>query len=405
MRKYLFCLRQRYASSLLIWNFLGRLPAGMGSLAIVLFLRAHDVAYGRLGAITALYAACSAVGAPVLARLIDKRGQKVPLPVAALISGLGFALLAGFGVRHTPIVLLGVGLAGFFMPPLEPALRSVWPSVLPDESTVEVAYALDSALQNILFVSGPVLVVLLYGAVDPATAVLVIGGIAVVGTLAFVALPPVRSWRGAERVPDWAGALRSRTLVVLLVTMVFLGSLVGVLNVATVAYAEMLGRDGLAGLQLAAFSVGSLVGGLAYGARQWTGDPLRRLLVISLIMAVATWPLVLVPGPNLQLVLMGIAGLGLAPVLTCCFVLVGRVVPTGTVTEAFAWITAVFLGGSACGSALVGAVLPHTGLTTAFALGAAGSTAAFLTTLFLALRRPADNMPARAMAVEGADSP
>jgi hypothetical protein len=54
---------------------------------------------------------------------------------------------------------------------------------------------------------------------------------------------------------------------------------------------------------------------------------------------------------------------------------------------------------------VVGAVLPDTGLTAAFALGAAGSAAAFVTTLLLVLRRPADILPARVTAVKAADSP
>ncbi|GLZ37118.1 MFS transporter [Actinokineospora sp. NBRC 105648] len=381
MRKYWHCLRQPYALRLLAVNFLGRLPNGMGALATVLFLRANDVSYGRVGAVAAVYGVCTAIGSPVLGRIVDRRGQSTTLLVGAVGSGAGFALLAWLGGSSFPAALAGVAVAGFFMPPLEPALRSMWPSVLPDASTVEVAYALDTALQNILFVAGPLVVVLLVGATSTTTTLLVIGVLGVLGTLLYTANPPVRRWRGEQRPRHWAGALRSPLLVVLLAGMLFVGAVVGVFNVATVAYAERTGAPGFSGVLLGAFSVGSLVGGLAYGARSWSGEPLRRLLWLLVAMAACTWPLVVVADRPTMVVLITFAGLGLAPVLTCTFVLIGKVARRGTVTEAFAWVTAVFLGGSAAGSGAAGAVLPHLGLAPTFAVAGIAATLAFLVVL------------------------
>jgi MFS family permease len=363
----------------------------MGSLAVILFLRAHHVDYGRVGSVAALYGICSAIGGPVLGRIVDKRGQLVTLLIGAIGSGCGFALLALFGGSLFSMTILGVAMAGFLMPPLEPALRSLWPSVLSDASTVEVAYALDSALQNVLFVAGPLLVVLLVGITSTVAALLSIGTVGVLGALVFVAFPPVRVWRAEARARDLAGPLRSRLLVVLLISMLCLGGVVGVFNVVSVAYSEKLGHLGYSGLLLGAFSFGSLIGGLAYGARNWVGDPLRRLAALLLTMAVCVWPLVVVTDPTVMAAAMVVAGLGLAPVLTCCFVLIGRIVPQGTVTEAFAWVTSMFLAGSAAGSAVAGAVLSHSTISVAFGTAGMAATIAFLIVLvatYLATTRP-----------------
>lgn len=381
LRKYRHCLSQRYALSLLSSNFFGRLPNGMGALAIVLFLRAHEVPYGQVGAVAALYGLGSAVGGPTLGRLVDQHGQLLILLVGAVVSQAGFLLLALLGATSFPMALAGVALAGFFMPPLEPSLRSMWPSVLPDEATVEVAYALDSALQNILFVAGPLLVVALVDLTSTTATLMVIGTLGVLGTLFFVAIPPVRWWRGEPRARDWAGALRSTLLLILLASMMCVGAVVGVFNVATVAYSEQRHLIGYSGVLLGVFSLGSLIGGLAYGARAWTGPPLRRLMLLLLGFAVLVWPLATVVGATGMTLLMVLAGLGLAPVLTCSFVVIGKIAPKGTVTEAFAWVTAVFLGGSALGSALSGALLPLAGLSVTFALAGLTATAGFLVVL------------------------
>ena len=390
LRKYIHCLSHRYALRLLSSNFFGRLPNGMGALAIVLFLRAHNVPYGQVGAVAALYGLCSAVGGPTLGRLVDQHGQSLTLLVGAVVSGAGFLLLALLGAASFPVALAGVALAGFFMPPLEPSLRSMWPSVLPDQATVEVAYALDSALQNILFVAGPLLVVALVGMTSATATLVVIGALGALGTLIFVVIPPVRLWRGEPRARDWAGALRSRLLLILLVSMMCVGAVVGVFNVTTVAYSEQQHLPGYSGVLLGAFSLGSLVGGLAYGAKGWTGPPLRRLMLLLLGLAAFVWPLATVVGATGMTLLMTLAGLGLAPVLTCSFVLIGKIAPRGTVTEAFAWVTAVFLGGSALGSAVSGALLPLTGLSFTFALAGLTATAAFLVVLAAVPRRPAE---------------
>lgn len=389
MRKYVTLLSRPYAAGLLATNFFGRLPNGMGALAIVLFLRAHGVAYERVGLVAALYGLSSAIGGPVLGRLVDRRGQTRILLLGGAFSGLGFVVLAWFGAHQFGVALIGVALAGFFMPPLAPALRSLWSDIVPDRATVEVAYALDSSLQNLLFAGGPLLVVAVVGASSTSAALIVIGVLGVMGTVAFVVNRPVRAWRSEHRCTDWAGALRSPILVVLLGCVLCLGTTQGILSVASVGYAEQVHRAGFSGLLLGAFSLGSLVGGLAYGAREWSGDPRRRLIVLLLVLAVCTSPLAVVGGPAVMITLMAIAGLALAPVLTCGFVLIGQVAPNGAITEAFAWVTAVFLTGSGLGSAVAGFVLSRTDLRSVYLTAALAATLALLVPLFAFPRRAA----------------
>ena len=46
-----------------------------------------------------------------------------------------------------------------------------------------------------------------------------------------------------------------------------------------------------------------------------------------------------------------LAGLGIAPAIACLYLLVDRLAPAGTVTEAFTWVTTAFATGFAAGRA------------------------------------------------------
>ncbi|QUH04055.1 MFS transporter [Saccharopolyspora erythraea] len=375
MRIYTNVLAAPHAKHLIISNLVGRLPNGMGALAIVLFLRGHEVGYLPIGVLTAAYALASAIGGPVLGRLVDHHGQPTVLTVAALGSGAGFALLA---MSEGNLIVAGVAvvIAGLLTPPLEPCLRSLWPSVLPSEAAVAGAYALDAALQEVIFVAGPLLVIGVISLAGETGAVWVTGLVAVAGTLAFVAARPVRTWRAEPRTPHWAGPLRSAPLRVLLVSLLCVGTAIGVLNIVAAAYGEHVHQPGLAGYLLGANALGALIGGLVYGARAWPGTNRGRMAWLLGALAVCYWPLASVAAPPVMLGLALISGLFLAPVLACGFVIVGEVAPTGTVTEAFAWVVTIFVAGNSLGSAVAGVVVQNSGLGTAFLLPAIAGTAA-----------------------------
>jgi MFS family permease len=376
VRIYTQVLAAPHAKHLIASNLVGRLPNGMGVLAIVLFLRAHEVAYQQIGVLAAAYALASAIGGPVLGRMVDHRGQPTVLTLAALGSGAGFALLAMSGGRNIALAGVAVIIAGLLTPPLEPCLRSLWPSVLRDEETVAGAYALDAALQEVIFVAGPLLVIGTISLAGEEGTLWTTALVTIWGTLAFVAARPVRHWRAEPRTPHWAGPLRSAPLRVLLVSFLFVGTAIGVLNIVAAAYGEHVHQPAVAGYLLGANALGALVGGLVYGARRWPGTSRGRAAWLLAALAVCYWPLTSVAAPPVMLVLALVSGVFLAPVLACGFVIVGEVAPSGTVTEAFAWVVTIFVAGTSLGSAVAGLVVQHAGLTPAFLLPGIAATAA-----------------------------
>ncbi|WP_067456060.1 MFS transporter [Actinomadura macra] len=377
MRAYVEFLRRPYALRLLGGTLFGRLPNGMGMLAVVLHVRADGGGYPLAGTLAALLGLSMAAGQPVLGRAMDRYGQKRVLLPSALAAAVGFTALAAVGADPLPLSVGAVLLAGFASPPLEAGLRALWPDVLDGPAQVDAAYALDAAAQEILFTVGPLLVVAA-AAVNTETALLLTGLLGVAGTLVVALSEPSRRWRSEPRASDWAGPLRSPGLRVLLASLACAGIALGVYAVAVVAYAERLDSGIASGLLLAAMSGGALAGGIAYGARPWTGEPHRRLPWLLAALAAGYVPLVFAPGLAAMSVLAFVSGVFLAPVLACSFTLVDRLAPSGTVTEAFAWVVAAVGAGGSLGSAVSGLGQDLAGVPGAFAGAGAGGVLALL---------------------------
>ncbi|MDL4772386.1 MULTISPECIES: MFS transporter [Thermomonosporaceae] len=394
MRAYADFLRARYAGRLLAGTLLGRLPNGMGMLAVVLHVRAGGGGYPLAGTLAAVFGLSMAAGQPVLGRAMDRLGQSRVLLPAACASAAGFALLAWAGASPLPVAIGAVVLAGFATPPLEAGLRALWPMVLSGPSQVQAAYALDAAAQEILFTVGPLLVVAA-AALSTEAALLLTGALGIAGTLVVALSRPSRTWRGAPRTAGWAGPLRSSGLRVLLVALAGTGIALGVYAVAVVAYAERLDDDLASGLLLASMSAGALLGGLVYGARSWPGGPHHRLPWLLAALAAGYLPLIWAPGLTVMLVLAFLSGIMLAPVLACCFSLVDRLAPQGTVTEAFAWVVAAVGAGSSLGSAVSGLGQSLAGVPGAFTGAAAGGVLALAVCLLgmRALRPSGESRP------------
>lgn len=370
---YLEILRARHATRLLVGTLVGRLPNATAAIAIVLFVRAEGGSYSLAGALAAVYGVANAVGQPVLGRLVDLHGQpRVQLP-AAIVSALAMAAFAFTGPDRLAAAYVAVAVAGLFTPPLEGGLRALWPGVLRKEGQVHTAYAMDAVAQEVMFTVGPLLVTVCTSLWSAQAALLVLNVIGVLGALSVVVSPPSRAWRSAPREAHWLGALRSPGLLALLGAFLFVGIALGSITVASVPYADDHGGDAVYGWLMAAIGLGALIGGTVYGARQWTGEPARRLRVLVALLAVCYLPLLLMPGAVAMVLLTVVAGVFLAPAIACAFVLVDHHAPRGTVTEAFSWLVTTFTVGASVGTGVAGPVVEAGGAVWGFAVpGVAG---------------------------------
>src|SRR5690606_9594215 len=109
-------------------------------------------------------------------------------------------------------------------------------------------YALESVIDELIFVIGPVLVTFLATQVHRLAGLTAVAVFAVSGGLALAAQrhtePPVRQRVDGER---HVSALRSPALPLLLLVMAGLGGIFGSVEVAVVGFADEAGARGVAG--------------------------------------------------------------------------------------------------------------------------------------------------------------
>jgi MFS family permease len=365
-------------SRLLVSSVLGRLPSGMFSLAILLFVRGQTGSFLVAGIAVGAFTLAGALMSPVQGIAVDRLGQtRVLLPTAIAQGALltAFLVLVRGGAPPVAIVVLAV-LAGAVLPPISGCIRALWLEVAPDSQALEAAYALDAITQEVIYTLGPLLVGTVAVLLSPSASLALCAAIALAGTLFFAAAPLSRRWRGGLHERARGGALASSGIRVLLVSAVCGGFVVGAAEVGLPALAIRVGARGSAGTMLALFSLGSMVGGLLYTSRRWRGTVGSRYAAVLLAGEVAMAPLVAAHSLAAGLIFSAIAGLGVAPMLSCQFSLVGALAPVGSTTEAFTWHRAATVGGIAGGSALGGALVDGVGVSAAFALGCTGAALA-----------------------------
>jgi len=125
----------------------------------------------------------------------------------------------------------------------------------------------------------------------------------------------------------------------------------------TVGYAEAQPLWGGAGTLMACYAAGGFAGGVVSGLRAAPASAARRLVVLAWTLAAAALPIAIAPAPAIAALLCALAGAGLAPLLAVAISVVDDVAAPGTITEAFAWIVALFQTGAALGAAVVGVAL------------------------------------------------
>jgi predicted MFS family arabinose efflux permease len=378
MRRYADLLRTPAVPLLLAGAVLGRFQLGMAPLAIVLLVEGATGSYARAGAAAAAHAIVGGLVGPALGRLVDRVGQTAVLLACAAGCALAYPLLALNAGAATPVVLGLSALSGAVTPPLSACLRAVWAELLRGTDRLETAFAFESTLQELTYALGPLAVAVLVVRSGPSAALIVAGACAALGTLAFAWSRPSRTWRGRPGGAGLLGPLRSRGVRVLLGVAVGNAAAFGAIEVTVPAFAERAGDPALAGWLLAVWSLGSLLSGLAYGARRWSSPPWPRLVVLLALHSGMVALLALPGTPSLLgLALLGV-GLTVAPWIACSYLLLDASAPTGTVTEAFTWLAAAFAAGIAVGNATAGAVVQRAGTGPGFALAAAFGLLALL---------------------------
>ena len=349
MGEYTTMLRTPGVLRIVTSQLVARFPFGMMSLAFVLHIQRITHSYTLAGLALGFETAGVAISGPILGRWMGAFGARRMLLTTSMISALAI-----FAIAMAPLpgqFLVGLCLiVGLSSPPIQVAVRTIYPSLVP-KKRMGVLYALDANLQEIIWIVGPVLTTFIAAFLSPVVGVLVMGVIQIIGSIWFTSNHEVRELKIPKSTRRMGGVLRNRIVIANAVMGgLLIGSFsgvevgtVGVLNLAT------------AGWVISALSIGSLVGGFAFGHRAKTKWALSRFLIIVVIGYASVY---FAPNnPVWMSVAWFIAGLGVAPALGLFGAIIGAALPMSDAAEAYGWVQTGQMLGYAAAASLVGFII------------------------------------------------
>ena len=382
--RYREVLRTPGAVAFVIPGAVGRMPMAMLSLALVILLTAVTGSYGIAGAVSATAALLYAVVTPAAARLADRYGQARVLRPQVAVFAAATAALALCAMDRAPVWTLAVtaGLSRATMPSLGPMVRSRWSRLLGGTALLDTAFSLEGIADELIFITGPMLVVALAAGFTPVASVLVTAALSVVGVLGLIrqrhseppAVPVTRT--------HGPTVLRSPGLRVLIGMNACLGAMFVAVDLATIAFAQHHGNRAAAGPLLGLYGVGSAVAGVWYGARRWRSSHAFRLIAALAVTVLGVAPLAFMPGIWPMAAAITAAGLGISATLTSSYRVAEMAVPPGQRTEAMSWLTTAAATGTSLGAPLAGHLIDLRGAPAGYLFAlAAGLTAVAITLL------------------------
>ncbi|TQN40978.1 putative MFS family arabinose efflux permease [Blastococcus colisei] len=365
---YLQVLRTPHTLPMVLAAFIGRLPLSMVGLGCVLLVADETGSYGLGGAVAAAGAVTTAIAGPVLGRWADSHGQrKVLLPVLAVFVVAGTAFLAAVkGDWPLWTVFVSAGIAGACIPPVSSMIRVRWTHLLRGSHRLPTALAMESVVDEFVFIVGPVLVTFLSTTGHATSGVVTAFTLAAVGSLLFAAQGRTEPPPTPHEHRNGPSAIRTPGLRVLFVVGAAVGAILGTLEIALVAFADQEGALSLSGVLIAGLAVGSMASGIGWGTVHWRMPLRHRLVGVLALLTICSIPLLLVTDVWVMVPFVVLAGVAVSPSLISSFTLAELLVPRAAVTEAFTWIGTALGLGVAVGASVAGKVVDVYGANTAF---------------------------------------
>lgn len=403
------------AKSFCVAGAIARLPMSMIALGIVLALNHLYNNWTIAGAMSASYVLAQAAVTPVYAKLFDRFGQRkvgVIALSAQVVAMISFAFAALFRVPLALLFVLAIvmGVTQFAFGAL---VRTRWAYSLraeSDDSLLNVAYALESGIDEIVFILGPILAAWLATSVHPVSQLFVpvlasgLGGawffslrntqpavlkVVEVPTAAagdvdvLIASQKENEILEAEtesQKKDFArsfidkfslkqlhnhhakkrgkNVLLYRGIIPLVLMFVVFNMSFSAFDVSVTAAMKAQGLEHFIGMQLALFACGSLVGAIIFGSHKFRGSNWSHLIVFLTLLTVGY----VLMNLNLdRLMLMSVfevlSGLCVSPIFATGNLIVKATVPEESLTEGLSWLPTASAVGCSLGSMAAGAAI------------------------------------------------
>ncbi|HQZ00355.1 MAG TPA: MFS transporter [Propionicimonas sp.] len=374
MRSYLEILAIPGALKFSAAGVLARSGGAMMGLGIVLMVSALYGSYGLAGALAAANGVAWAVGTAVLSNLVDRYGQRRVMYPAVVVSATMLAVVVVLAVMQLPAWTLfaPVIISGATGGAPGALVRARWNHATSDPGQLHTAYSLESTLDELTFVIGPVVATALSTGVHPAAALVAPVILSLVGAKLFYSQrdtepPPSPRTDRAQQSSLWSRlVLLAPGVGAVVAVNLLIGCVFGAIDVSVVAAATSWDVRAASGIVLAVFSLASAFGGFYYGARSWASPLPGRFLVGVLALFLSTIGLFFANSIVLLSAIGLLVGVTVAPTLINGNTLIGRLVPRDRLTEGLSWMGTGIGIGASIGSSVSGQVIDTSGYHAGF---------------------------------------
>ena len=347
MKNYANLLKTRGVARIISAQLAARLPSGMISLAYLLHIERTFESYGLAGLVLAATSLGQALAGPLTSRWMGRWAMRPVITLTIVVSAISMAGIAFLDMSIGGYIAVGF-LGGLATPPIQPAVRTIYPTMVNSKQLTPL-FSLDASAQEIIWIAGPVVTTFIATQISTPWAIVVAGVFLIGGGIWFlscrelgtVTIPPSR---------NKMGVVLKKPPVLLATVVGFL--LIGAAAAVEVAVVSVFGHEGAqAGIILSIWAIGSIIGGLALGGVPIGPSALATRMAVVFV-GIALAGIILdfwwIAGALL------IAGAGIAPALAVMFAIVSASVKFSDTAEAYGWMGSGQLIGAALGSAIAG---------------------------------------------------
>ena len=260
MRDFVTLLKSPGLAVVLITQLAARFPAGMYSLGLLMHVASTQGNYTSAGLVLGAFSIGMAIAGPVVSRQLSRFGSTPVLLVTLIFSASTIATLAALDLPLAGQMALAA-IGGAAIPPVVPTVRTLYPKLVPTHRLTAL-FAFDAALQEVIWVFGPVLITVLVAGFGTSIALLVVVGIQVAGGLVFALSRSVRSLVIPPAGKRLGRVLHNPSVLLMTATsMMFIGAFAAIEAAVVATFGEGSMETGLV---LAISSFGSLLAGWSW---------------------------------------------------------------------------------------------------------------------------------------------
>lgn len=389
----------------LITAMVGRQPAAMVQLGLLMYVAASGLGLDLGGLTVAAVGLGTATGANAIGRLVDRFG---PFPVIIGATVIQFSALVVILQLTPPIVdgslsrwwmLAAAFVAGSANPQVGPVARSRWSHISrrkQEPALIRIALGYEGAMDEFSFIIGPVGAGLLVSLLGPTPALLSLLAIIVVGQGVFAAwlFTARHEWGDPGSHMETSGRIPVAQLLGPMVTLLAVGITFGSTQTALTALNEFRGTQHVTGIVYGAVGVGSMAASLlvvrlptriTVGARLVTGG------IVVLLAGIGFYQLPGAVGGSLLAVVLGLA---VGVILVTGFSRAEQVAPSGRIASVMTMMSMCLTLGVSIGAATTGQLAEDLAMGFAPVI-AAGVLAIIASVLIIVTRRRGASVSSR----------